>query len=157
MEDTMVFEPKTAELKTEDFFRQTLVLERKRTERSGRPFLVVLLDVEQLLKDPAREPRVLVETLTSALSASTRDIDVKGWYRINAMIGIICTEVTRSMQDLVVAKIKKRLVTGFDPLEVGKMGMYLIHYPDFENATGRTGKTPPIPELWPERKGVFFS
>ncbi len=157
MNETLTEETRTEMICSEEFFHHALVLERKRTERSGRPFLLVFLDVGKFLIDAARPVHVLMETLSKALGASTRDIDVKGWYRRDAVLGIICTEVTRAAREPVVAKIKKRLLAAFGPDDVKKMKMFLIHYPEYEQSPGDAARVIPVPELWPERKGMFYS
>jgi hypothetical protein len=147
----------TAAICSEEFFRQTVVLERKRTERSGRAFLVIFLDVAELLKVRSRPVPVLLESLASALGASTREIDVKGWYGENSLVGIICTEVNKSNRDLVIAKIKSKLGRFFDQQEAAKIKMHLVHYPEYENSSNPNLQTRAIPELQPERKGMFYS
>ena len=53
-----------------------LCLERKRTERSGRRFVLLLLDAGTLLKD-AKVP--VLANLLSAITHATRDTDLMGW------------------------------------------------------------------------------
>jgi lipopolysaccharide/colanic/teichoic acid biosynthesis glycosyltransferase len=75
----------------EESFHAVISLERKRTERSHRPFLLVLLDVQGIVARD-RHNRKVVDVL-SALSASIRDTDVSGWYKNNCVIGILFTEI----------------------------------------------------------------
>lgn len=157
MNETLTEEPQTESICSEEYFHRTLVLERKRTERTGRPFLLVFLDVGELLSDRGGPAEALMETLARTLEATTRDIDVKGWYRRNAVLGIICTEVARSAMDPVVAKIKKRLVAAFGSDGVRRIKMLLIRYPELEQGPGNASRAIPIPELRPERKGMFYS
>jgi len=67
-----------------------LFLERKRSERSEKPFVLMLLESTKLLKygDESVFDRVL-----SALVSSTRDTDAKGWYEEHSTIGVIFTEL----------------------------------------------------------------
>ncbi len=73
-------------------FRSMIALERKRTERSRKPVLLMLLDAGNFLPFD-RSGRVL-STLLSALSLSTRDTDVTGWYKNNSVVGVMFTEIT---------------------------------------------------------------
>ena len=59
--------------------------------------------------------------------------------------------------DPVVAKIKKRLVAAFGSDGVRRIKMFLIHYPELEQGPGNASRAIPIPELRPERKGMFYS
>jgi hypothetical protein len=138
-------------------FQRMLILERKKTERSGRPFLLVLLNIEDLLRESKRPADILKQDLAAALSESTREIDVKGWYRQDSLIGIICTEVDRGKKDAVVAKIKNKLLVFFGLAEIKLISMYLIDYPDYETRVNQNSSAHVIEELQPERKGMFYS
>jgi hypothetical protein len=138
-------------------FQRMLILERKKTERSGRPFLLVLLNIEDLLKESKRPVDVVKQDLATALSESTREIDVKGWYRQDSLIGIICTEVDRGKKDAVVAKLKNKLFVFFGLAEMKLIRMYLIDYPEYETQLNQNSAAHVIEELQPERKGMFYS
>ncbi len=142
---------------SEDFFHRTLVLERKRTERTGRPFLLVFLDISSLLEDAPALHKEYLAILDAALSASTRDVDVKGWYTQGSVLGVICSEVSKSASVPLVGKIKKKLAEAFKQPELSKLKMYLIRYPEYESRTVPSDQKSPIPELQPERKGMFYS
>jgi hypothetical protein len=144
-------------LNSEEFLQRMIILERKRTERSGRPFLLVFLDVGPLLRDSGRPQEVLLGSLSHALNSSTRDIDVKGWYRKDSLIGVLCTDVRKGDSASVVDKIKGKLKSAFSPDEAKKIKMFVLHYPDYENKFTGTSLAQVIRELQPERKGVFFS
>ena len=144
-------------ISSEEYFQRSLVLERKKTERSDRPFLLIFLDVATLLTEKSRPREILLDSLTAALGSSTREIDVKGWYRQDKLIGIICTDVGKGGSAPVVTKIKNKLNMYFDPREVKNIKMFVIPYPDYENQFKDDSPARLIKELQPERKGVFFS
>src|SRR6516225_3680930 len=73
-----------------DRFLRMLFLERKRSERSERPFVLMLVRSTKLQKH--RDESVL-DRVVSALVSSTRDTDVKGWYDEHSTIGVIFTEL----------------------------------------------------------------
>lgn len=98
-----------------------------------------------------------MDSLTAALGSSTREIDVKGWYRQDKLIGIICTDVGKGGSTPVVTKIKNKLNMYFDQREVKNIKMFVIPYPDYENQFKDDSPARLIKELQPERKGVFFS
>jgi lipopolysaccharide/colanic/teichoic acid biosynthesis glycosyltransferase len=75
----------------EAIFLKMLCLERKRTERSRRPFILMLLDAAGLLKGGHREDAL--GKVIGALSRSTRETDITGWYRDSAVIGVVFTEI----------------------------------------------------------------
>ena len=72
-------------------FAHTLYVERKRSERSGRSFVLMLLESTSLL-NPRGDHQTLDKVLL-ALSCSSRDTDTKGWYNEGSTIGVIFTEL----------------------------------------------------------------
>ncbi|HEY1462585.1 MAG TPA: sugar transferase [Terriglobales bacterium] len=76
----------------EEMFHRMISLERKRTERSGNPFLLMLLDVGET-GSSNRESKVLAKIL-SALTATTRETDVIGWYQDGSVVGVMYTEIS---------------------------------------------------------------
>jgi lipopolysaccharide/colanic/teichoic acid biosynthesis glycosyltransferase len=77
-------------LNAEDF-RRMITLERKRSERSRKPFMLLLLDMGDDL--PCEKNGRILGKILSALSASTRDTDVTGWYSDNCVVGVMFTEI----------------------------------------------------------------
>jgi len=75
---------------SEELFTNLLSLERKRSERSRKQFVLMLVDAELLLRTDHRG--VALEQMTAALSSSTRETDVRGWYREDSVLGVILTE-----------------------------------------------------------------
>jgi len=71
-------------------FNRMLQLERKRTQRSGKPFILILIDVKGLMKAC---PPGGVDKLQEALSSGFRETDFQGWYRRESVIGIVFTEL----------------------------------------------------------------
>jgi lipopolysaccharide/colanic/teichoic acid biosynthesis glycosyltransferase len=71
-------------------FRRMITLERKRSERSRKPFVLLLLDLGDR---PSGKNGKILGTISSVLSASTRDTDVTGWYEDNCVIGVMFTEI----------------------------------------------------------------
>lgn len=103
--------PLPRDFKSQEVFRQMLVLERKRTERSGRPFVLMLLDASKLLRNGVSGT---FGNVLSALAHSTRDTDTKGWYHEHAVIGVIFTELRldadrESVANALLSKVKKAL------------------------------------------------
>src|SRR5579862_330369 len=62
---------------SEPDFRRAISLERKRSERSGKPFLLMLLELGQEMRSE-EDPGALRDVF-SALSCSTRETDTFGW------------------------------------------------------------------------------
>ena len=76
----------------EDVFRRMISLERKRSERTQRPFVLLLMDTGRP-QPTEKNGRILLDIL-SALQTATRETDVMGWYETNAAVGVMFTEIT---------------------------------------------------------------
>ncbi len=74
----------------EDYFRHLLSLERKRTERTKKPFLLMKLHVEKVLENDRHSRKK--RDIAAALAKVTRDLDIKGWFEHGSKIGIIFLE-----------------------------------------------------------------
>jgi len=82
----------------EESFIRLLSLERRRTERSRRQFVLMLLDAQGVPEPEARE-KVLIN-LASAVAASIRETDIRGWYEKGKVVGVILTEIGPTEGDL---------------------------------------------------------
>jgi len=82
----------------EHLFQRTLAKERKRTERSGKPFLLMLVDIGN--SSSIEKRRRLFSGILSALLRATRETDVIGWYKKDIVVGVIFTEITAENKSL---------------------------------------------------------
>ena len=73
-------------------FRNMITLERKRTERSRKPMLLMLLDAGNCL--PFDKSGRVLSNILAALSLSTRDTDVTGWYKDQSVVGVMFTDIS---------------------------------------------------------------
>ena len=96
----------TSEILTEDIFRRMISLERKRSERTQRPFVLLLMDTGRNLPTE-KNGRILLEIL-NALQAATRETDVMGWYESNSVVGVMFTEITPD-NNLILSTILSRI------------------------------------------------
>jgi len=83
---------------SEEVFQRMISLERKRSERSRKPFLLMLVDMGDNHRPSERLTRGLGSIL-AAVSAATRETDVVGWFKNGHTIGVMFTEI--SMEDRV--------------------------------------------------------
>jgi lipopolysaccharide/colanic/teichoic acid biosynthesis glycosyltransferase len=74
----------------EEVFHRMISLERKRSERSRKPFLLMLLDMGNGAQ--SNNNGKALDKILSALSLSTRETDVTGWYRNKSVVGVMFTE-----------------------------------------------------------------
>jgi lipopolysaccharide/colanic/teichoic acid biosynthesis glycosyltransferase len=82
----------TKEVLTEEVFRRMIALERKRSERTQRPFVLLLMDTGRAL--PTEKNGMVLLEILSALQNATRETDLMGWYETNSALGVMFTEIT---------------------------------------------------------------
>jgi len=117
----------------EGFFQELLILERKRTERSGKHFMLILIDIHKLLKiKSSNEP---LKKLTRLLYQSTREIDIKGWYKQKSVIGIIYTEIHGVNKELLKEKISDTISKVLEPEYAALITFSCFCFPDSNHTT----------------------
>lgn len=90
----------------EELFIRLLCVEKKRTERSRRRFVLMVVDPGSLLK--LGKDQVLPKLL-AALWSGTRDTDIKGWYKDSAQLGVIFTEIGDADDKHVVRSLSNKI------------------------------------------------
>jgi exopolysaccharide biosynthesis polyprenyl glycosylphosphotransferase len=91
----------------EEQFARALSLERRRVERSRKLLLLMLLDASSVLSGP--EARDALSSILSTLSSSTRETDMRGWYKKSSIIGIIFTEIAEPEKSLIASAVLNRI------------------------------------------------
>jgi lipopolysaccharide/colanic/teichoic acid biosynthesis glycosyltransferase len=79
------------EILHEEAFKRMISVERKRTERSRKPFLLMLLETGGH-HTSEKNGNVLAKSL-AALRACARETDVIGWYKEKSIAGVMFTEL----------------------------------------------------------------
>jgi lipopolysaccharide/colanic/teichoic acid biosynthesis glycosyltransferase len=155
--------PVNRDFHPEPGFDRLLYLERKRTGRSRRPFLLLLLNVETLIPGSGKEG--FIRNLETALSSSVRETDIKGWYEQDKVTGIILTElnsIDEVVQDKILLKIQDRLVEALGSGAVAKIRVSYHVFPESYKGNGGDRewfKTPLYPEVTkqaPAKKILLF-
>lgn len=94
------------EVLVEEVFHRMIALERKRSERTQRPFVLLLMDTGRSLPTE-KNGRVLLDILSS-LQVATRETDLMGWYEMNSVVGVMFTEITLD-NNLILSTILARI------------------------------------------------
>jgi hypothetical protein len=93
-------------LREEEFLR-VIWHERKRAERSQKPAVLMLVEIEaQFHGERNREP---LQAILSALSAATRETDVTGWYKDDCVVGVLFTEIAVEDGNSIVTAVMSRV------------------------------------------------
>lgn len=128
------------EVCNENIFINILCNERNRTERSEKPFLLMLIDIDQVLQaDPRGEA---LDVILTVLLSAKRGTDICGWYKDGHSIGMIFTEIdpidTQEARKAISSKIRNKLSKNI-PLELMiKTSISFQFYPEkHDNNTGK--------------------
>jgi hypothetical protein len=89
----------------EEVFNRMLALERKRTERTGDTFVLMLVDCSDLLVDIGAEN---IERIGRALCSCTRDTDLAGWYEYPTKLAVLFTALCNEDRDAIRATLKEK-------------------------------------------------
>jgi exopolysaccharide biosynthesis polyprenyl glycosylphosphotransferase len=115
-------------------FMRRIVGERKRTERSARPFLLMLIKARQSFR-ALNGHQELLRKVACVLKNSTRETDSAGWYEKDRTIGVIFSEVGAADQRTmasILAKIANGLRRQLSVGQMDKLEISVHRYPDAE-------------------------
>ena len=115
----------------EDSFNRMLSLERKRTQRSKKPFILMLLDVSKFVNP---HPNLMViRRIDKVLADCVRETDVRGWYRRGAIVGVIFTELASACEatrDTILGKCLQSLARSLDLEDLEKIEITFHVFPE---------------------------
>ncbi len=112
-----------------------LRMERKRTGRSGKPFLLMLINLSGL--QTRQYSSYLLERIKEALDSSSRETDIRGWYEHSKIMGAIFTEMS-SVDNATIEKIFKKLYNnisnslGTELLKKIEISLHVFKFPEEE-------------------------
>jgi lipopolysaccharide/colanic/teichoic acid biosynthesis glycosyltransferase len=134
----------------EEAFHRMISLERKRTERSGKPFLLMLLDMGNgLLSDKSEKA---LDKILSALSLSTRETDITGWYKKNSVVGVMFTEFgaedRNSILSTIMTRVSETLRNNLSSRQFGVISISFHLFPEEWNQD--IPQRPSNPTLYPD-------
>ena len=131
-------------------FHRMISLERKRTERSRKPFLLMLLDMGDGLYSDSNEKAL--DKVLSALSLSTRETDVTGWYKKNVVVGVMFTEFgvddRNTILTTVMTRVSETLRTNLSSHEFNQISISFHLFPEEWNHD--VFQRPSNPKLYPD-------
>ena len=119
-------------------FRTLLTLERRRAQRSGQTFILMLLD--GTLLDEKKLTAGFAEKLVGAVSSAIRESDIIGWYEQGKVLGVIFTELSQienlPVADVLEHKIQKAFKENLDRSVASKIVVTLHVFPESKEKGG---------------------
>jgi hypothetical protein len=123
-------------------FRRMLSLEMKRAQRSQKPFLLCLFEMETPLG--SEKTRETLRKILPILDSNTRDTDVTGWYREKGVLAVMFTEISIAEQSSIVAAIMSRMSAQLrGHLTTQQFGQLLISFQILPQAESAKKTVPP--------------
>jgi lipopolysaccharide/colanic/teichoic acid biosynthesis glycosyltransferase len=121
----------------DESFARILASERRRTDRSQRPFLLLLLELKTRLRDRQPCRRTLVNSVIESLQLCIRQTDMIGWYKNNSVIGVIYTDLRHvdASIDKIVSKVTAALQARLLPPQLDAITLTAYVYPPPERGS----------------------
>jgi len=92
---------------SEEAFHRMMSIERRRTARSRKLFLLMLLDMGEPMA--AKNHQLSLRKVLSTLSRMLRETDVTGWYKEDSVVGVMFTEITLEDESSIPATLMTRV------------------------------------------------
>ena len=138
------------EFLTADAFKRRISLERKRTERSAKPFLLMLLETGKEIGG-GKNGQVFASAI-SALLASTRETDAVGWYEDQRVLGVMFTDLVvyerNSLLSAMLSRVSNILQDNLTFQQFNQISISFHFFPD--NWDHDTKQRPSNPMLYPD-------
>jgi lipopolysaccharide/colanic/teichoic acid biosynthesis glycosyltransferase len=136
---------------TTEAFQTALMLERRRAERSRRPFVLMLVHSGA----PNGPDRNTLQRALPILLSNTRESDLVGWYRESVTLGVIFTEmndgVKAAVAEQLLRKVQSALLEALGADALSSLSVSVHVFPedwDPENSDWK-GDSKLYPELQP--------
>jgi len=135
---------------SEDAFRRMISLERKRSERSRKPFVLMLLDMGN--QNPSESRRQALRKVATALSLTARETDLTGWYRNDCAVGVMFTEIgftdRSATLSTMITRVSNTLRANLISEELNQISISFHVYPEDWDHEG--DQRPSNPTLYPD-------
>jgi len=127
----------------EPLFTRMLLLERRRCERAGTRFGLLLIDLGEVVR--ALSP-LEVREVGAAISGSMRETDITGWHRHPSVIGVILTTLNDtdclSVDSIILKRIRSILSLHLDnrQMQATRISCHLFPEDDNHKAEGHSNR-----------------
>jgi lipopolysaccharide/colanic/teichoic acid biosynthesis glycosyltransferase len=122
---------------SEDHFRRMLSRERKRSERSRKHLVLMLIDGKGV---KSKKTDALLEQIAVVLGAAIRETDIAGWFETSAVFGVIFTEFgeaeVSTAVKIIEGKITTELQRAFKASQLSSFQISFYAFPDGWDGNG---------------------
>jgi lipopolysaccharide/colanic/teichoic acid biosynthesis glycosyltransferase len=122
----------------EEHFRRMLCRERKRSERSKKHLLLMLVDGKGMVEQK-NYPRVL-QHLSDLLCAGVRETDLVGWFETGSVLGVVFTELGQTDIKLAINVIQAKVAAAIqNSAHAADFSKLLVSFYAFPEGWGANG------------------
>ncbi len=129
---------KRASFLQEETFHNMLALERRRAERSRKPFVLMVLKPGKSVV--VEEGDRFMSQVKSVLLKSMRETDLVGWYKEGIILGVIFTEIslesTTPITEILRSKVVTALHTELSSKVASKLAVTVHLFPEIRDRDG---------------------
>jgi lipopolysaccharide/colanic/teichoic acid biosynthesis glycosyltransferase len=138
------------EVMSEPIFRRMISIERKRTERTKEPFLLMLLDAGSQANSEMNSKAL--ENMATSLLISSRETDIIGWYKEGTIVGVLFTGLELGDKSSILSTILNRVKSMLrDDLAFKQFSQVSISFHFFPDDWDHGGSGHPSnPALYPD-------
>lgn len=137
------------EVLNERAFKNMIAIERKRTERSREPFLMMLMESGN--PEGSGVSSKALDAIAAALLSRSRETDLVGWYSEQLTVGVIFTGLESSDKNAIVSTILTRVKMILrDELNFNQFSQLKISFHFFPDWEHPNEGNPTDPALYPD-------
>lgn len=133
----------------EGHFRRMLSRERKRSERSRKHLVLMLIDAKGI---KTKKTDALLGQIAAVLSSTVRETDLVGWFEQNTVCGVIFTEFgdcqIGEAVKIIEAKVTSGLQKSFKASQLSSFQVSFYAFPDGWDGNGHSRPVNPV--LYPD-------
>jgi len=122
------------QLADEILFKRLLLLERRRCERTGTRFALMLLDVKDLTRTLSR---AAIEKIAVEIGATMRETDITGWHQQDSVIGVILTTLNvagrETLEPIILERTRRVLARHLDSRQLQRVRIECHVFPEDES------------------------
>lgn len=136
---------------SEKSFRRILCQERKRSERSRKSFLLMLVHAKSA---GASDSSMLLQRIPKVLAKTLRETDTLGWFETERVIGVIFSELGSAELSCSIKSVQSKMIAvlgeSLGANQVNHLDISFYGFPDErKDDTGRRGVDPVVyPDLF---------
>jgi lipopolysaccharide/colanic/teichoic acid biosynthesis glycosyltransferase len=134
----------------EEAFHRMISHERRRTERSNKPFLLMLLDMGDVMS--ADNKKSSLRKILNVLSLATRETDVVGWHKNDLVVGAMLTEIDleekKHIQNTMLERVSSALQDNLSVEQFNQLNISFHWFPEEWQQVLSRGPNAPV--LYPD-------